>query len=77
MKLLRLDEITTLPEIRELTEEETTVALKMLRESFTADDLKRFGEFDEKEYTGDLGELLAELERSAQEEPEKRVAHEP
>jgi hypothetical protein len=76
MKILKLDDITTLPELRELTAEETEEALKLLRESWTEDDLRRFGEIDESEYTGDMGEFLEELERSEREEPEKRVAHE-
>jgi hypothetical protein len=47
MKLLRPEEITTFPEIREFTPEEMAEAYRLAREAFTAADLQKYTELDE------------------------------
>ena len=47
MKILRPEDVTIFPEIRELTPEELAEAYRLARESFTAADLQRYTELDE------------------------------
>jgi hypothetical protein len=60
MKVLRLEELTTLPEIRELTPEVLAEALRLAKQAFTADDLQKFTEI---EPGTDMAEFLTELEQ--------------
>ncbi len=44
MKILRPEEVTDFPEIRDLTPEELTEAYRLAREAFTAADLQKYTE---------------------------------
>jgi hypothetical protein len=59
MKILRLSEVTSFPEARELTPEELAEAYRLARESFTAADLQKYTELDPGV---PADEFLAELE---------------
>jgi len=59
MKILRLSEVTSPLEWRELTPEELAEAYRLGREAFTAADLQRYTETDEG---APMEEFLAELE---------------
>jgi hypothetical protein len=61
MKILRPEEVTTFPEIRDLTPEELAEAYRLAKAAFTADDLQRYTELDEGV---PAEELLAELEEA-------------
>jgi hypothetical protein len=61
MKIIRWEEMTTFPEIRELTPEEVNEALALAKAAFTAEDLQRYTELDLEEGV-DADEFLAELE---------------
>ena len=54
-------------EIRDWTPDEIAEALKLAKESYTADDLKKFGEIGEMDGTTEMGGLLAELEKDQKE----------
>lgn len=71
MKIVKLKELTNLPEIRDLTPEEEAEALRLAKQAFTADDLQKFTEIDPGT---DMEEFLTELEQ-AQKEREQRDAH--
>jgi hypothetical protein len=47
MKILKLEEATTIPEPREFTPEEIKEAYALAKASFTADDLQRHTEIDD------------------------------
>ena len=64
MKLVRPEELTALPEIKELTPEEEAEVLRLAKAAFTAEDLQKFTELEEGT---DMEELLAELEQSQKE----------
>jgi hypothetical protein len=59
MQIRRLSEITSLPELRELTPEELAEAYALARAAFTAEDLQRYTELDEGV---PMEDFLAELE---------------
>ena len=59
MKVQRLEEMTALPEPRELTPEEMKEAYALARAAFTAADLQKYTELDECTPAEDF---LAELE---------------
>jgi predicted GNAT family N-acyltransferase len=61
MKILRPDEVTQFPEIRELTPEELKEVYALARAAFTAEDLQRYTELDEGV---SADEVLAELEEA-------------
>ena len=62
MKILRLEEITTFPDIRdELSPEELKEAYALAKAAFTADDLQRYTEVDEGL---PAEEVLAEMEEA-------------
>lgn len=44
MKIIRLEEVTEFPEIRDLTPEELAEAYRLARDAFTAADLQKFTE---------------------------------
>jgi hypothetical protein len=60
MKIVRIEDLKELPEIRELTPEELAEAYRLSREAFTAADLQKFTEMDEGV---PMEEVLAEMER--------------
>jgi hypothetical protein len=63
MKILRPEEVTTFPDIRELTPEEIKEAYALARAAFTAEDLQRYTE----ELEGvPAEEVLRELEEAQQ-----------
>jgi hypothetical protein len=59
MKIVRPEELTSFPEIRELTPEELAEAYRLAREAFTAEDLQSFTEIGPEVPFEDV---LAELE---------------
>jgi hypothetical protein len=59
MKILRPEEVTSFPPIRELSPEELAEAYRLAKAAFTADDLQRYTELDEGV---PFDEVLAELE---------------
>jgi hypothetical protein len=59
MKIVRLSELTSFPELRELSPEELAEAYRLAREAFTAADLQLYTETDEGVPAADV---LAELE---------------
>jgi hypothetical protein len=60
MKILRPEEVTKFPDVRELTPQELAEAYALARKAFTAEDLQRFTELDEGI---SFDEILASLER--------------
>ena len=63
MKILRPEEVTVFPDIRELTPEEIKEAYALARAAFTAEDLQRYTE----ELEGvPAEEVLRELEEAQQ-----------
>jgi hypothetical protein len=68
VKILRPEEVTTFPEIRELTPEELKEVYRLGRESFTAADLQRYTELDEGI---PFEEVLAELEEMLRQHDQK------
>jgi hypothetical protein len=63
MKILRPEEVTVFPDIRELTPEEIKEAYALARAAFTAEDLQRYTE----ELDGvPAEEVLRELEEAQQ-----------
>ena len=69
MKILRLSEVTSYPEPRELTPEELAEAYRLARESFTAADLQKYTELDPGV---PADEFLAELEAIQQQYDQKK-----
>ena len=67
MKILRPEEITTFPELRELSPEELAEAYALARAAFTAEDLQEFTELDEGV---PAEEFLKELEQDQQQNGE-------
>ena len=63
MKILRPEEVTVFPEMRELTPEELVEAYRLGREAFTAADLQRYTEPDDGV---PAEEVLRELEEQQQ-----------
>ncbi len=61
MKILRPEEVTVFPELRELTPEEIQEAYALARAAFTAEDLQRYTELDEGI---PVEEVLAEMEEA-------------
>jgi hypothetical protein len=61
VRILRPEEITVFPELRELTPEELKEAYALSRAAFTAGDLQKFTEVDEGT---PMEEFLQELEGS-------------
>jgi len=59
MKILRPEEMTSFPPVRELTPSELSEAYRLAREAFTAADLQEFTELDEGI---PFEQVLAELE---------------
>jgi hypothetical protein len=59
MKIQKLDEVTSIPEPRELSPEELKEAYALAKAAFTAEDLQKYTELDEGV---PLEELLAEME---------------
>jgi hypothetical protein len=47
MKILRPEEITSFPDVRDLSPEELKQAYALARAAFTAEDLQRYTELDE------------------------------
>lgn len=68
MKIIRMEDLTGFPGIRELTPEELKEAYALAKATFTAEDLQRFTEVDE---CVPMEQVLAELE-----EIKKRVDQE-
>ena len=68
MKLLRPEEVTTFPPIRDLTAEELAEAYRLAKAAFTADDLQRYTELDEgvcaEEFLAELEELQKQFDRA-------------
>jgi hypothetical protein len=67
MRIYKLEEwasLPMLPEIRQWTPEEEAEALRLVKESYTEEDLKRFAEIPTEEGV-DMGEFLDELEKRA------------
>jgi hypothetical protein len=65
MKILRPEEITSFPEIREMTPDELKEAYALSRAAFTAADLQLYTELDEGVPAEDV---LRELEEAEQQE---------
>ena len=67
MKLLRPEEVTTFPPIRDLTPEELAEVYRMATAAFTADDLQCFTELDEgvcaEEFIAELEELQKQFDQ--------------
>jgi hypothetical protein len=59
MKIRRLEEVTIIPEPRELTPEQLKEAYALAKTAFTAEDLQRYTEVDEGV---PMEQVLAELE---------------
>ena len=64
MKIVRIEDITTLPEFKAMTPEELVEAYRLSKEAFTADDLQKFTEIEEGV---DMGELLEKMKRTQKE----------
>jgi len=60
MKILRPEEVTTFPPIRDLSPEELAEAYRLAKAAFTADDLQRYTE--ELEVGVPAEDVLAKLE---------------
>ena len=65
MKILRPEEVTEFPPIREYTPEEMKEAYALARAAFTAEDLQRYTELDEGV---PAEQVLAELEEEERQE---------
>ena len=63
MKIIRPEDLTSFPEMRDLTPEELAEAYALSRASFTAEDLQRFTELDEGTPMEDLLKELEEAQR--------------
>lgn len=63
MKIIRPEDLTSFPEMRELTPDELAEAYALSRASFTAEDLQRFTELDEGTPMEDLLKELEEAQR--------------
>jgi hypothetical protein len=67
MKIVRLSELTSFPELRELSPEELAEAYRLAREAFTAADLQLYTETDEgvpaEEVLAELEEILKQREQ--------------
>jgi hypothetical protein len=59
MKIQRLDEVTSIPEPRDLSPEELKEAYALAKAAFTAEDLQKYTELDDGV---PLEEMLAEME---------------
>jgi hypothetical protein len=70
MKISRLEEVTSIPEPRELSPEELKEAYALAKAAFTADDLQRYTEVEEGV---SADEVLAEMEE-AQKRADERTA---
>jgi hypothetical protein len=70
MKILRPEEITTFPEIRELTPEELKEAYALARAAFTAGDLQKYTELDEGVPAEDVLRELEETENQPDQKPQ-------
>jgi hypothetical protein len=68
MKILRPEEVTTFPEPRDLTPEESKEAYALGRAAFTAADLQRYTELDEGV---PAEEVLRELEEAEKQEDQQ------
>jgi hypothetical protein len=61
MKIMRLEEVTIFPEIRDLTPEELAEAYRLAREAFTAADLQKYTElFEDSVSTDDVLQQMEE-----------------
>ena len=70
MKISRLEEVTSIPEPRELSPEELKEAYALAKAAFTADDLQRYTEVEEGVSADDV---LAEME-AIQKRADERTA---
>lgn len=70
MKISRLEEVTSIPEPRELSPEELQEAYALAKAAFTADDLQRYTEVEEGV---SADEVLAEME-AIQKRADERTA---
>lgn len=59
MKIIRMEDLTSFPEFRELTPEELKEAYALAKAAFTAEDLQRYTEVDEGV---PMEQVLAEME---------------
>jgi hypothetical protein len=67
MKILRPHEVTSFPELRELTPEELKEAYALAKAAFTAEDLQKYTEIDEGIPADDVLRELEELDRQLDE----------
>jgi hypothetical protein len=69
MKIVRLSELKSIPELKELTPDELAEAYRLAREAFTAEDLQLFTETDEgvpaEQVLAELEEILRKKEQKA------------
>ena len=63
MKIQRLEDVTSFPEPRELSEEEIKQAYALAREAFTADDLQRYTELDKGISADEVLTLMEETQQ--------------
>ena len=70
MKILRPEEVTVFPEIRDLTPEELAEAYRLAREAFTAADLQKYTEPLEDGVPAE--DVLSEMEERQRQFDEQR-----
>jgi hypothetical protein len=64
MRIIRPEDLTSIPEPRDLTPEEIKEALALSRAAFTAEDLQRFTELDHDDVSADeVIDAMEELEK--------------
>ena len=68
MKIIRMEDLTEFPEIRELTPEELKEAYALADAAFTAADLQRFTEDDEGVPIEQVLEEMEEIHKQVEEE---------
>ena len=65
MKIVRPNELTNFPEVRDLTPEQLAEAYRLARSAFTADDLQRYTELDDGVPAEEVVAELEETQRKA------------
>lgn len=70
MKILRPEELTGFPPVRDLTPEELAEAYRLAKAAFTADDLQRYTELDEgvcaEAFLAELEEMQKQIDKRRQ-----------
>ncbi len=69
MQIRRLEEVTSLPEFREYTEEEVKEAYALARAAFTVEDLLRYTDVQEDV---SAEEFLAEMEEAQRQQDQRK-----